>query len=100
MVTDPLQLPRQPPRTGLRADTPVSLGYVDMVMTALGAGVCGGGEGVYLLDRRLDWRRWHARGAGQRRAPQRREGSGYVGIALPSPGLDRADVRRAIWPRR
>ncbi|TNC63478.1 FGGY-family carbohydrate kinase [Rubellimicrobium roseum] len=32
--------------TGLRAGTPVSLGYVDMVMTALGAGVHTGEPGV------------------------------------------------------
>ena len=32
--------------TGLRQGTPVSLGFVDMVMTALGAGVQGGGEGA------------------------------------------------------
>lgn len=33
-------------QTGLRAGTPVSLGYVDMVMTALGAGVYTGTKGA------------------------------------------------------
>lgn len=33
-------------QTGLRAGTPVSLGFVDMIMTALGAGVYTGDEGV------------------------------------------------------
>ncbi len=50
--------------TGLRAGTPVSLGYVDMVMTALGAGVHTGAErvactvigstGVHLLSKRVE----------------------------------------------
>lgn len=33
-------------QTGFRAGTPVSLGFVDMVMTALGAGVYTGDEGI------------------------------------------------------
>ena len=44
-VTHPLSA-RAAQQTGLRAGTPVSLGFVDMVMTALGAGVYTGDEGV------------------------------------------------------
>ncbi|SDY96417.1 erythritol kinase (L-erythritol 4-phosphate-forming) [Jannaschia faecimaris] len=44
-VTHPLS-PEAALATGLRAGTPVSLGYVDMVMTALGAGVHTGDAGA------------------------------------------------------
>jgi erythritol kinase (D-erythritol 1-phosphate-forming) len=69
--------------TGLHAGTPVSLGYVDMVMTALGAGVhtgdphaaCTviGSTGVHLLSRPVEHVALNA------------EGTGYV-MALPVPG--------------
>jgi erythritol kinase (D-erythritol 1-phosphate-forming) len=69
--------------TGLRAGTPVSLGYVDMVMTALGAGVhtgdahaaCTviGSTGVHLLSKRVEDVTLN---------PDR---TGYV-MALPVPG--------------
>lgn len=72
-------------QTGLRAGTPVSLGYVDMVMTALGAGVYGGGggdvacstvgsTGVHL--RAVRWQDVHLND----------QGTGYV-ICLPIPGI-------------
>jgi len=71
-------------QTGLRAGTPVSLGYVDMVMTALGAGVAGGGgdvacsivgsTGVHMRATPVDGVHLNA------------EGSGYV-IALPIEGV-------------
>ncbi|MBS3647797.1 carbohydrate kinase [Pseudaminobacter sp. 19-2017] len=70
--------------TGLRAGTPVSLGYVDMVMTALGAGVVGGSgdaacsivgsTGVHMRAKHVDEVYLNA------------EGTGYV-IALPIPGV-------------
>ena len=69
--------------TGLAAGTPVSLGYVDMVMTALGAGVhtgdpdaaCTviGSTGVHLRSKRVEDVTLNA------------EGTGYV-MALPVPG--------------
>ena len=75
--------------TGLLAGTPVSLGYVDMVMTALGAGVhtgdahaaCTviGSTGVHLLSKRVEEVTLNA------------EGTGYV-MALPVPGLRDADA--------
>lgn len=70
--------------TGLSAGTPVSLGYVDMVMTALGAGVHGGAgdaacstvgsTGVHMRAKRAEDVHLNA------------EGTGYV-IALPIPGV-------------
>lgn len=70
--------------TGLRAGTPVALGYVDMVMTALGAGVAGGtgdvacstvgSTGVHM--RAVRWQDVHLNA----------EGTGYV-ICLPIPGI-------------
>lgn len=70
--------------TGLRAGTPVSLGFVDMVMTALGAGVHGGAgdvacstvgsTGVHM--RAVPWQGVHLN----------TEGTGYV-ICLPVPGI-------------
>lgn len=70
--------------TGLRAGTPVSLGFVDMVMTALGAGVHGGAgdvacstvgsTGVHM--RAVSWQDVHLNDAG----------TGYV-ICLPVPGI-------------
>ena len=71
-------------QTGLLAGTPVSLGYVDMVMTALGAGVYGGAgdvacstvgsTGVHM--RAVRWQDVHLNA----------EGTGYV-ICLPVPGV-------------
>lgn len=71
-------------QTGLLAGTPVSLGYVDMVMTALGAGVhtgdtdvaCStvGSTGVHMRAVRSDQVHLNA------------EGTGYV-ICLPVPGI-------------
>lgn len=70
--------------TGLAAGMPVSLGYVDMVMTALGAGVhtgdrdaaCStiGSTGVHMRAKRVEDVHLNA------------EGTGYV-IALPLPGI-------------
>ncbi|MEZ5933071.1 MAG: FGGY-family carbohydrate kinase, partial [Alphaproteobacteria bacterium] len=70
--------------TGLKAGTPVSLGYVDMVMTALGAGVhtgdadaaCSivGSTGVHLRAVRTEDATLNA------------EGTGYI-MALPVPGM-------------
>ncbi|NPD16537.1 carbohydrate kinase [Xinfangfangia sp. D13-10-4-6] len=83
-TTHPL-CPEAAAATGLRAGTPVSLGYVDMVMTALGAGVYGGGgqdvacstvgsTGVHM--RAVRWQDVHLND----------EGTGYV-ICLPVPGV-------------
>ena len=82
MVTHPLSAAAAE-ATGLRAGTPVSLGYVDMVMTALGAGVhtgdtdaaCTviGSTGVHLLSKR-DWE-----------VVLNPDRTGYV-MALPVPG--------------
>ena len=70
--------------TGLRAGTPVSLGYVDMVMTALGAGVWTGSQnaacstvgstGVHMLAKRAE------------DVHLNDESTGYV-ILLPVPGM-------------
>ncbi|OLP61682.1 carbohydrate kinase [Xaviernesmea oryzae] len=69
---------------GLKPGTPVCLGYVDMVMTALGAGVRSGGEnaacsaigstGVHMRAKAVDDVVLNA------------EGTGYV-ICLPIPGI-------------
>lgn len=71
--------------TGLRAGTPVSLGYVDMVMTALGAGVYGGGAGDVACST-VGSTGVHLRAV---RAPDvhlNDQGTGYV-ICLPIPGI-------------
>ena len=75
--------------TGLAAGTPVSLGYVDMVMTALGRGrahrrrdaACTiiGSTGVHMLAKRVEEVRLNA------------ERTGYV-MALPVPGDRHADA--------
>ena len=82
-TTHPLT-PAAAAETGLLAGTPVVLGYVDMVMTALGAGVhtgtpgaaCStvGSTGVHM--RAVRWQDVHLNA----------EGTGYV-IALPVPGI-------------
>lgn len=70
--------------TGLRAGTPVSLGYVDMVMTALGAGVLGGsGDAACSI---VGSTGVHMRAVTADRVHLNAEGTGYV-IALPAPGL-------------
>jgi erythritol kinase (D-erythritol 1-phosphate-forming) len=82
-VTHPLS-PAAAKATGLLAGTPVCLGYVDMAMTALGAGVwtgsgdaaCStvGSTGVHMMAKR----------AGD--VHLNKESTGYV-IALPVPGM-------------
>lgn len=76
--------PEAAEQTGLRAGTPVSLGFVDMVMTALGAGVhtgmvgaaCStvGSTGVHMRSTPVDGVHLNA------------ESTGYV-ICLPVPGM-------------
>lgn len=84
MTTHPLTA-EAAAQTGLRAGTPVSLGYVDMVMTALGAGVHGGAVGDVACStvgstgvhmRAVRWQDVHLNA----------EGTGYV-ICLPVPGV-------------
>ena len=70
--------------TGLRAGTPVSLGYVDMVMTALGAGVWGGGPQVACST--VGSTGVHMRAVGARAVHLNAEGTGYV-ICLPVPDM-------------
>ena len=65
-VTHPLTGDGGARRPGCSAGTPVSLGYVDMVMTALGAGVHTGDAQRGLHGDRLD-RRASARRSGSRR---------------------------------
>jgi erythritol kinase len=81
-ITHPLT-PEAATATGLRAGTPVSLAYVDMAMTAFGAGVhtgaaaaCSiiGSTGVHLRSTKVEGVHLNA------------EGTGYV-IALPVPGV-------------
>ncbi|TGN36203.1 carbohydrate kinase, partial [Paracoccus liaowanqingii] len=86
-ITHPLtaQAARQ---TGLRAGTPVSLGYVDMVMTALGAGVVGsleGGAGDVACST-VGSTGVHLRAVGAERVHLNDQGTGYV-ICLPIPGV-------------
>ncbi|ATG73807.1 MULTISPECIES: FGGY-family carbohydrate kinase [Zobellella] len=69
--------------TGLKAGTPVSLAYVDMVMTALGAGVHTGEEGVACSV--IGSTGVHMRSVAADRVYLNPEGTGYV-IALPIPG--------------
>lgn len=68
--------------TGLLAGTPVSLGYVDMVMTALGAGVCGGSGDVACSI--VGSTGVHMRATPVGKVHLNDAGSGYV-IALPIP---------------
>lgn len=71
-------------RTGLRAGTPVSLGYVDMVMTALGAGVYGGAGDVACST--VGSTGVHLRAVAAPDVHLNAEGTGYV-ICLPIPGI-------------
>ncbi|ALN73727.1 FGGY-family carbohydrate kinase [Aureimonas sp. AU20] len=70
--------------TGLLAGTPVSLGYVDMVMTALGAGVHAGGAPAACST--VGSTGVHMRAVAQGDVMLNAEGTGYV-IALPVPGI-------------
>jgi len=70
--------------TGLLAGTPVSLGYVDMVMTALGAGVLGGaGDAACSI---VGSTGVHMRAKPSGDVHLNAEGTGYV-IALPVPDI-------------
>lgn len=68
---------------GLRAGTPVSLGYVDMVMTALGAGVHTGEEGIACST--IGSTGVHLRGVAAEDVFLNEDRTGYV-ICLPIPG--------------
>ncbi|MDP3196231.1 FGGY-family carbohydrate kinase [Tabrizicola sp.] len=70
--------------TGLRAGTPVSLGFVDMVMTALGAGVHGGAGDVACST--VGSTGVHMRAVPFQNVHLNAEGTGYV-ICLPVPGI-------------
>lgn len=69
---------------GLLAGTPVCLGYVDMVMTALGAGVRSGGRNAACST--IGSTGVHMRAKPVADVHLNREGTGYV-IALPIPGI-------------
>lgn len=70
--------------TGLLAGTPVSLGYVDMVMTALGAGVHTGEPGAACST--IGSTGVHMRAVTSDKVHLNAEGTGYV-ICLPVPDL-------------
>ena len=70
--------------TGLLAGTPVSLGYVDMVMTALGAGVRSGG--VNAACSTIGSTGVHTRAKAVADVTLNAEGTGYV-ICLPLSGI-------------
>ncbi|SDB24644.1 FGGY-family carbohydrate kinase [Bauldia litoralis] len=70
--------------TGLLAGTPVSLGYVDMVMTALGAGVHTGDAGAACST--IGSTGVHMRAVPSDKVHLNAEGTGYV-ICLPVPNL-------------
>ncbi len=72
-------------QTGLLAGTPVSLGYVDMVMTALGAGVYGGASGDVACST-VGSTGVHLRAVHAGDVHLNAEGTGYV-ICLPVPGI-------------
>lgn len=82
-TTHPLT-PQAASLTGLRAGTPVSLAYVDMAMTALGAGVYGGGANVACST--VGSTGVHMRAVRSEDVHLNAEGTGYV-IALPIPGI-------------
>ncbi|MBK4217085.1 carbohydrate kinase [Paracoccus caeni] len=71
-------------RTGLLEGTPVSLGYVDMVMTALGAGVYGGAGDIACST--IGSTGVHLRAVSSDRVHLNDAGTGYV-ICLPIPGI-------------
>lgn len=70
--------------TGLREGTPISLGYVDMVMTALGAGVHTGDEGAACST--IGSTGVHMRAVKSDKVYLNAEGTGYV-ICLPVPDM-------------
>ena len=70
--------------TGLLAGTPVSLGYVDMAMTALGGGVHTGDAGSACST--LGSTGVHMRAVAPVQVRLNAEGTGYV-ICLPVPGI-------------
>lgn len=70
--------------TGLRAGTPVSLGYVDMVMTALGAGVHTGDAGAACST--IGSTGVHMRAVKAGDVHLNDAGTGYV-ICLPAPDM-------------
>lgn len=82
-ITHPLS-PDAAKATGLLAGTPVCLGYVDMVMTALGAGVRSGGENAACST--IGSTGVHMRAKPVSDVQLNAEGTGYV-IALPIPGI-------------
>ncbi|MCV2447780.1 FGGY-family carbohydrate kinase [Paracoccus sp. DMF] len=82
-ITHPLT-PEAAAATGLRAGTPVSLGYVDMVMTALGAGVYGGAGDVACST--VGSTGVHLRAVRAQDVHLNAQGTGYV-ICLPIPGI-------------
>ncbi|WP_102960362.1 FGGY-family carbohydrate kinase [Mangrovicella endophytica] len=82
-VTHPLSA-RAAAETGLPAGTPVSLGYVDMVMTALGAGVHTGDPDVACST--VGSTGVHMRAVRSGEVALNAEGTGYV-IALPLPDM-------------
>lgn len=71
-------------QTGLLAGTPVSLGYVDMVMTALGAGVVGGAGDIACST--IGSTGVHLRAVASDKVHLNDAGTGYV-ICLPIPGI-------------
>lgn len=71
-------------QTGFLAGTPVSLGYVDMVMTALGAGVHTGTPGAACST--IGSTGVHTRAVAPGNVHLNAEGTGYV-ICLPVPDL-------------
>lgn len=70
--------------TGLKAGTPVSLGYVDMVMTALGAGVYTRDSNVACST--IGSTGVHMRASTSEKIILNKEGTGYV-IALPATNM-------------
>ncbi|MDO5641465.1 MAG: FGGY-family carbohydrate kinase [Paracoccus sp. (in: a-proteobacteria)] len=84
-ITHPLT-PEAARQTGLLAGTPVSLGYVDMVMTALGAGVYGGAGGGDVACSTIGSTGVHLRAVSAGDVVLNDEGTGYV-ICLPVPGM-------------
>src|SRR3954454_7673210 len=70
--------------TGLAEGTPVSLGYVDMVMTGMGAGVWTGERGVACSI--VGSTGVHMSSVGSGDARLNPEGTGYI-MALPVPGM-------------
>ncbi len=81
-TTHPLT-PEAAALTGLLAGTPVSLGYVDVVCTAMGAGILAGGPGACSIIGSTGMHMRAGRAADLRPGPAR---TGYV-MVLPVPGM-------------